>query len=440
MVPGLKLRSWSFIAALTIFAAAGAPAQEDIDPALGDPETGIVPQEEVPPAILPAEEDEPGAIPQPADSQSTVGEMAREAAELERIRADLQKARAEREAKAKQETKILSTLNHLDAELSLKQRLLSGLERKESRLDADLQATRAELDRARMKLDERRNILRARLRNIYKMGEKPGLQVLLGATSAVDLMRRFDWLLLVANQDKRLFEDVQESVIAVREAEEELSLKVAEVREIRDESEREKTDLLKNRETRSALLESIRGEKMRSQKIVTELEQAEKEIKRILAELSRRSKGPSLPDLPAGAPFASARGKLPWPVHGKVARWFGVQKDKRFGTSTFNGGVDIKAERDADVIAVHRGRADYVDWLPGYGQCIILSHGDGYYTLYAHTARVFVSPGDLIEAGDVIATVGDTGSLLGDVLHFEIRKDAEPVNPAPWLRSQRLDD
>jgi peptidoglycan hydrolase CwlO-like protein len=214
MVAGVKLRFWSFASALMIFAGAGghALAQEDLDPALGDPESGIVPQEEVPSEITPAEQDEPSAIPQPADSLSNVaGDMARESAELERIRADLQKARAEREAKAQQETKVLSTLNRLDAELSLKQRLLSGLERKESRLATDLQSTRADLERARMKLDERRNILRARLRNIYKMGEKPGLQVLLGATSAVDLMRRFDWLLLVANQDKRLFEDVQES-------------------------------------------------------------------------------------------------------------------------------------------------------------------------------------------------------------------------------------
>lgn len=439
MVAGVTFRAVAFASALLVFAAAGVRAQtpeEQLD--------GIVPKEDVPPAIVPSQPEEPAnlePLPQAADSQSTVaGEMAREAAELERIRADLEKARAAREDKAAQETKILSTLNHLDSELSLKQRLLSGLERKESRLDADLQTTRAELDRARMKLEERRGILRSRLRNIYKVGEKPGLQVLLGATSAVDLMRRFDWLLLVANQDKRLFEDVQESVTAVREAEQELSLKISEVREIRNESEREKSDLLKNRETRSALLESIRGEKMRSQKIVSELEQAEKEIQRILSELSRRSKGPNLPEIPpGGASFASVKGKLPWPVRGQVARWFGVQKDKRFGTSTFNGGIDIKAEKEADVIAVHRGRADYVDWLPGYGQCIILSHGDGYYTLYAHTSRVFVSPGDLIEAGDVIATVGDTGSLLGDVLHFEIRKDAEPVNPAPWLRSVKLD-
>ena len=140
----------------------------------------------------------------------------------------------------------------------------------------------------------------------------------------------------------------------------------------------------------------------------------------------------------AGTSFASAKGRLPWPVQGKVSRWFGVQKDPRFGTSTFNGGIDIQAERESDVVCVHPGRVDYVDWLPGYGQCIIVNHGDGYYTLYAHTAKVFVGVGDDARAGEVIASVGDTGSLLGNVLHFEIRKDAEPINPAPWLSATKL--
>jgi septal ring factor EnvC (AmiA/AmiB activator) len=144
-------------------------------------------------------------------------------------------------------------------------------------------------------------------------------------------------------------------------------------------------------------------------------------------------------ELPAqGTDFAAAKGRLLWPVEGKVTRWFGLQKDKRFGTSTFNGGIDIRAERRADVHAAHSGRADYVDWLPGYGQCIILNHGGGYFTLYAHTSAVFVTAGDLVRAGDVIASVGETGSLHGPVLHFEIRKDAEPINPAPWLRSTKL--
>lgn len=365
----------------------------------------------------------------------------REAAELERIRKELEEARSSAKEHAAQETRLLSTLNRIDSELTLKQRLLAGLERKERRLASDLDATRAQLSRERTKLDERRDTLRRRLRNIYKVGEKPGLQVLLGATSAVDLVRRFDWLLLVANQDKRLYEDVQEAVVRVRETESDLARKMDDVRTIREESEREKLDLESTKEERSTLLTSIRSEKEETERIVQELEQSEKKIQSVLSELQKKAPPPrKVPDSgSAGTPsFVSAKGKLPWPVQGNVARWFGVQKDKRFGTSTFNGGIDIRAEREADVIAVHEGRADYVDWLPGYGQCIILSHGDGYYTLYAHTSRVLVSPGDQVKSGDVIATVGDTGSLVGDVLHFEIRKDAEPLNPAPWLRATQL--
>lgn len=371
----------------------------------------------------------------------TTERVERESAELERIRTELEKARAETEAKAAQETKILSTLNRIDSELTLKERLLSGLERKERRLGSDLESTRTRLEGERGKLEERREVLRRRLRNIYIVGERPGLQVLLGASSAVDLVRRFDWLLLVAGQDKRLYEDVQESVVLVREMESELARRMDEVRSVRTESEQEQAELVRSKDQRSTLLESIRTEKKRSQKVVSELEQSESEIQKILAELAKKAErpGPGRGPVLGGTPFAASRGKLPWPVKGDVTRWFGVQKDKRFGTSTFNGGIDIRAEHEADVVAVHGGRADYVDWLPGYGQCIILSHGEGYYTLYAHTSRVFVSPGDLVEAGAVIATVGDTGSLVGDILHFEIRKDAEPLNPAPWLRSTRLE-
>ncbi|MFN8178502.1 MAG: peptidoglycan DD-metalloendopeptidase family protein [bacterium] len=360
----------------------------------------------------------------------------REAAELERVRADLEKARTEHQSVAARETKILSQLNAIDSEITLKSRLVAGLHRKEDRLSSDLARTRARLDAEQGKLDERRAILRRRLRNIYKLGEKPGLQVLLGSTSAVDLVRRFDWLLLVAAQDRRLADEVRVSVGQVRRTEAELARKQEEVRAIRVESEQEQSGLMRTRDERGALLDSVRKEKQKKQQVVSELEASEQQVKKLLAQLEERAKARAVPGQeqpPAGTGFAAWKGKLLWPVKGKVSRWFGVQKDPRFGTSTFNGGIDIEADKESDVVAVHSGRADYVDWLPGYGQCIILSHGDGYYTLYAHTSKVLVNVGDAVEAGEVIAAVGDTGSLLGDVLHFEIRKDAQPINPAPWL-------
>ncbi|GJM44925.1 MAG: peptidase M23 [Gemmatimonadota bacterium] len=366
-------------------------------------------------------------------------EIANEAAELERIRLDLEKAKAERIKFAKRETQILTQLNGIDSELNLKERVVTGLRRKEERLSSDLERTRSRLATERVRLDERRGVLSRRLRNIYKFGEKPGLQVLLGATSAVDLVRRFEWLLLVADQDRRLYEDIQGSVARVHETEKELQRKQDEVQGIRLESEKEKTALVEKREERGALLSSVQGEKQRRELLIGELEQVEQQVQQLLADLEAKARLALEGDLPAeGTGFEQRKGQLAWPTDGKVSRWFGVQKDKRFGTSTFNGGIDIEAARETDVRAVHLGRADYVNWLPGYGQCIILNHGGGYYSLYAHTSRVFVSAGDMVATGEVIATVGDSGSLLGSVLHFEIRKDAEPINPGPWLQSTKL--
>ena len=358
---------------------------------------------------------------------------------LDRVRDELETARRERKDIASRETKILKQLNSIDSELTLKKRLLNGLSRKEERLNADLARTRARLSGERGELDERRDVLRRRLRNIYKYGEKPGLQVLLGATSAVDLVRRFDWLLLVAAQDRRLVNNVRESVSAVREAEADLARKQSEVQAIRSESQQEQLALEKKRDDRGDLLSSVRQEKKSREQVILELEQAEKQVQQLLAELeekARLAREGGLP--PDGTGFAERKGTLAWPVEGTVVRWFGVQKDKRFGTSTFNGGIDIKARKESDVVAVHQGRADYVNWLPGYGQCIILNHGDGYYSLYAHTSKVFVSAGDDVRTGQIIASVGDTGSMLGDILHFELRKDAEPIDPAPWMVSTKL--
>jgi septal ring factor EnvC (AmiA/AmiB activator) len=390
------------------------------------------------PVLAVAEPPSPVPSPAPAPFDARIEQ---ESAELERVRNELDHARKEASTYVQRESQVLGQLNELDSALALQERLLAGLTRKEDRLRSELALTRERVERERDRLEERRGILRRRLRNIYKVGEQPGLQAILGATSAVDLVRRFDWLLLVAAQDRNLYDDVQESVQRVREAEAELARKMGEVAGVRAESEQEKADLVLKKDERRTLLDSVRNEKSRKQRVVTELEQAEQQLQHLLAELEEKAKSATLGgDLPPGGTgFAAAKGRLPWPAAGKVTRWFGVQKDKRFGTSTFNGGLDIEADRETEVIAVHSGRADYVNWLPGYGQCIILNHGDGYYTLYAHTSTVFVTAGDMVRMGDVIATVGDTGSLLGDVLHFEIRKDAEPINPAPWLGSTKLE-
>jgi len=114
---------------------------------------------------------------------------------------------------------------------------------------------------------------------------------------------------------------------------------------------------------------------------------------------------------------------------------FGNETNPKFGTVTFNSGIDISAPMGTDVHAVAKGRVDVVNEDFGsYGEMIILNHGDGYYSLYAHLSAATVGKGQEVAAGQVIGRVGDTGSLKGSILHFEIRKGRTALNPTTWLR------
>ena len=137
-------------------------------------------------------------------------------------------------------------------------------------------------------------------------------------------------------------------------------------------------------------------------------------------------------DLPAGE-FGKLKGSLMRPVEGKITKKFGKDKHPKFGTVTFNNGVNIKAPAGAPIKAVAAGRVEFVDWISGYGNCIILNHGGGYYTLYAHTSQIFVRTGQMVSLGDVIGEVGDSGSLNGYECHFEIRKSKQALDPMKWF-------
>ena len=139
---------------------------------------------------------------------------------------------------------------------------------------------------------------------------------------------------------------------------------------------------------------------------------------------------------PPAVGFGKLRGRLPWPTEGRIIAGFGAQVHPRFGTRTFRNGVDIEAAEGREVAAVYAGHVVYTGWFKGYGNLIILDHGGEYYTLYAHIAEIEVKEGDDVRQGQRIGTVGDTGSLAGPRLYFEVRYQGKPQDPAEWLRQR----
>jgi len=164
---------------------------------------------------------------------------------------------------------------------------------------------------------------------------------------------------------------------------------------------------------------SVRSNKLNS------LEQQRVEIQLLMEELHRRSRE----NLSKTDPFAAHKGHLPWPLAGKLLHAFGSRYE--LGDLTYEG-IELAAEAGTAIKAIHHGRVVFADWFGNSGLLLIIDHGDGYMSLYAHNAQLNQKLGAFVQRGDVIASVGNTGGQRQTGLYFEIRHEGKAENPVNW--------
>lgn len=223
---------------------------------------------------------------------------------------------------------------------------------------------------------------------------------------------------------------------SAREASEALARATRQLAEEQAQVERARSQLAEELELtaileveREALLEAVRSERRTAERMVRELSAARRRLER---ELDRvRGQGPG-PQLVEGG-FGAQRGRLPWPSEGRVEVGFGKKVDPRSEVVLVSQGIDLRAPQNAEVRAIFRGKVAYAGTLEGYGRTLILSHGAGFHSLYAHLERLEVELGQPVRAHQVLGLVGDSGSLKGAYLHFQIRRRGQPVDPLKWL-------
>jgi septal ring factor EnvC (AmiA/AmiB activator) len=204
-------------------------------------------------------------------------------------------------------------------------------------------------------------------------------------------------------------------------------------------------EILEEQRARRVLLAKVQEQKKGHLAAIRELELAARELQGLIGRLQRekrprsaRAPAPELPGAPAplqgsGAAFASLKGRLPWPTPGTLTSTFGRQEHPRYRTVTFNRGIEINAPEGQRIVAVSDGTVLYADWFKGYGRLIVLDHGEGYYTVYAHAAEILVRLGDRVTKGQSIGLVGNSGSVAGSQLYFEVRHRGRPQDPMSWL-------
>jgi septal ring factor EnvC (AmiA/AmiB activator) len=354
-------------------------------------------------------------------------------------------AREKREAARQlrgQESQALVQLRRTERELTTTRKRLRSLESRRRNLDQQLELTRADLERNVSLLERQKERLSRRLRALYKYGASRELEFLLSTNSFGQLLARWDFLVMVAEQDRVLLEDIQDQKTAVEAAQHKIEGTLTDVQRTAKKTEKESRHLSTLRETRQESVKTIQTQRSAFEAAAAELERDAHALAKLLADLERRrqaeaqrARAEGRVAQPYTGTFVRGRGSLEWPVRGTVVGRFGPETHPKWGTTTMNNGIDIQAPMGAAVNSVARGRVEYTsEDYAGYGQIVILNHGDGYYTLYAHLSEILVNQGTEVESGQLIGRVGDTGSIKGTVLHFEVRKGGSALNPQDWLR------
>jgi septal ring factor EnvC (AmiA/AmiB activator) len=352
------------------------------------------------------------------------------------------KEEKERAAAARaRETSLLAELEEIDRRLSAKKGEVARLETRIKKAQADVQMFRGEISRLERQRAGQVAALAGRLRVMYRVHAQGGaLPVILSGEDPVTRAVAVRHLASLAALDARLIQEyrVTSERLADRKGKEEAQQQ--ELAGLHEDAKREQAEVDREVAKRRVILAKVRDERAYHERMVGELTEASHRLEAFIRDLqAKQRKLARIPPPkggiePPGIGFGALKGRLPWPTEGRIVTGFGAQVHPRFGTRTFRNGVDIEAAVGRDVLAVHSGHVIYTGWFKGYGNLIIVDHGNEYYTLYAHIADIEAKEGEDVRQGQRIGTVGDTGSLAGPRLYFEVRYQGKPQDPEQWLR------
>ncbi|OGW59824.1 MAG: hypothetical protein A2V83_11630 [Nitrospirae bacterium RBG_16_64_22] len=345
------------------------------------------------------------------------------------IREETQKVR---EA-ARQERSVMAQMDEIDRDLNEKEKELFSIRRRMEESRREYNRLKQEQSGFERKLSEQKKLLSARLRSIYKSNRQGAAQAFFSAPHVQAGMRRLNYLARIADQDRQSIVTYQTMLSRLVVKSEEIEAKRRDLQVLEADVEKAKGAVAGERTRKNALLAQIRKEKKIGEEVILGLREAAQRLKTLMTELpKKRELQPH-----RGSGFAREKGRLPWPARGKVVGPFGPYKDPELGATFTRNGVEIESTAGTEIKSVHEGVVIFADWFKGFGNLIVLSHGDHYYSLYARLAEIMTAVGQRVSRGHPIGRSGEGGSPRGSLFYFEIRDRTEPLDPLQWLKKTR---
>ncbi|QUH18729.1 murein hydrolase activator EnvC family protein [Alkaliphilus sp. B6464] len=324
----------------------------------------------------------------------------------------------------KKEGEVVTKIQSLEEEINKSEAEIESLYGKISTTEGEINTTVNKLTAAEEKIDDKQDVMGSRLNVMYKNGTIGYAEVLLSSKSITELLTNLDMVKKIVNHDVELLKDMKEQRDIIEEQKISLENQKRQLVNLKSSVEQKKKTLVVSRGEQERLRADLAKDKVALEKV---LDQTKKDADEITNKIrSLQSNG------------AYVGGQLQWPVPGysTVSSPFGNRIHPILKTKKFHSGIDIPAPSGRDVVAAGDGKVVSSGNLGSYGKAVIIDHGGGIMTLYAHNSKLLVQNGQAVKKGQKIALIGSTGLSTGPHLHFEVRKDGQYTDPIPYVRGK----
>jgi septal ring factor EnvC (AmiA/AmiB activator) len=364
------------------------------------------------------------------DGEGIYGEMELLREEADRFNQKIKKNEEEVRAFSRQEAETVGQLEGIEISLDQARKHLSQCRLELQTVEEQIKTTQTAIMDLSNQIAEGESRASHRLVGLYKLNRLGTFHVLASTHSISEFLQRKKALERILVFDQEMLSGLESRKTEMQH----LAASLEEQKHARAALEKDQEQqfqlLFHQKAQREKLIEEIRGKKSLARASLASLRKAstalDLKIKKLY--LSTDSGGGQ-----SGA-FASQKGLFDRPVEGKIVSFFGPYMNDDYGVMNFQSGINIQAERGTPVRAVFEGKIIFADWFKGYGNMIIIDHGEHYYTLYAHAEELLKNRDDRVSAGEIVGTVGDSGSMTGPGLHFEVRHHGTPMDPLEWLK------
>ena len=370
-------------------------------------------------------------------------ELKQQNSAIESLRNEIEATKKRIQSENQKEKSSSKRVINLSEEISLLQRLVKEIDKEEKLLVADIARTESQIIKSEVELDTLRVRYGRRLTKMYKKGQLSNIEKILSSTSWRQAIYRTKYLKIISDLDQKTHNTIRSLLVEI--GKQKLNLEVA---------LRKKRRLKKDREV---TLTSLRSKKRKEQRELIKIRQSQKELKTYLTEkqagvkqlekiianiqddiarVEREARIRKQQQTLQSKEFPKLKGQLAWPAEGRVITKFGRQWNPKLKTTTENPGVDIKGKPGSEIRTVLGGIVTTITFIRGFGTTIIIDHGNGFYTVYGHVTNIQTNEDSQVRGGDVIAYMGDSGSINGSQLHFEIWGQGKKLDPEKWLNKK----